>query len=134
MKFFQKLVSLNEAPLPPQDTGPTARLTDTQKSVLLGIYAAPTPEMAYDSTTGSENVAQAKNQLRSMGLINVDDRGHRAGVTDEGQQALANNNLIDDMGQLTDEGQQTLDQQTQVKDEFENATESVAFGRLQKLI
>ena len=128
MKFIQELAGF----VPQGQTN--VRLTDTQKSVLLSIYAAPTPETAYDTTTGSENVSQARNQLRSMGLVAVDDNSNRAGVTDEGQTARANNNLIDDTGQLTDEGQQVLSQQTAVKDEFENATESVAYPVLRTLI
>lgn len=128
MKFIQELAGF----VPQGQTN--VRLTDTQKSVLLSIYAAPTPETAYDTTTGSENVSQARNQLRSMGLVAVDDNSNRAGVTDEGQTALANNNLIDDTGQLTDEGQQVLSQQTAIKDEFENATESVAYPVLRTLI
>ncbi len=128
MKFIRELAAFNNA------SGANARLTETQKSVLLSIYAAPTPETAYDATTGSENVTQARQQLRSMGLVAVDDSTSRAGVTDEGQQALANTNLIDDTGQVTEEGQQVLDQQTQVKTDFENATESVGYPILQKLI
>ena len=69
-----------------------------------------------------------------MGFVAVDDNSNRAGVTDEGQTALADNNLIDDTGQLTDEGQQVLSQQTAIKDEFENATESVAYPVLRTLI
>lgn len=111
-----------------------SRLTNTQKSVLLSIYAAPTPETAYDTTTGSENVTQARQQLRSLGLINVDDNNSRAGVTDTGQETLVNNNLIDDTGQLTEEGQQLLDQENKIKDDFENATEAVTFSVLKTLI
>ena len=128
MKFIQELAGF----VTPGSTN--VRLTDTQKSVLLSIYAAPTTETAYDTTTGSENVSQARQQLRSMGLVAVDDNSNRAGVTDAGQTALANNNLIDDTGQLTDEGQQVLDQQQAVKADFENATESVAFPVLRTLI
>lgn len=108
------------------------RLTTTQKSVLLSIYAAPTPETAYDATTGADNAAASKQSLRTLGLIVVDDVNGRAGVTDKGQEALANNNLIDDVGQLTDEGQKVLDQSEAVKADFENATES--FSILKKLI
>lgn len=135
MKFLQELTAFSSVP-PMGDDSPAAsvRLTDTQKSVLLGVYAAPTPELAYEATTGSENVSQAAQLLRSMGLINVDSEGSRAGVTDNGQTALANVNLIDDTGELTDEGQQLLDQQNQIKAEFQNATEAVKYSVLRKLI
>lgn len=134
MKFLQELTAFSTASALGAESQTTVRLTNTQKSVLLGIYAAATPEMAYEVTTGSENVSQAAQQLRSMGLINIDSSGARAGVTDAGQEALANNNLIDDTGQVTEEGQQMLDQQNQVKDEFQDATESVAYPVLKALI
>lgn len=134
MKFLQELTAFSTAPPMGGNAASSTRLTDTQKSVLLGIYAAPTPEMAYEVTTGSDNVSQAAQQLRGMGLINVDSSGARAGVTDGGQEALVNNNLIDDTGQVTDEGQQVLSQEAQVKDEFQDATESVAYPILKALI
>ncbi len=134
MKFLQELTAFSTAQPIGANSATTARLTDTQKSVLISIYAAPTPELAYNATTGSENVSQAAQQLRSMGLINIDTNGSRAGVTDDGQESLSNNNLIDDTGQVTDEGQQMLDQQNSVKDEFQDATESVAYPILKTLI
>lgn len=88
--------------------GAQARLTDTQKIVLTNIYAAPTPETAYDSVTGHQNLVVARNQLRSMNLVVVDDTDSRAGITDEGYTALSNNNLIDDIGELTEEGNSLL--------------------------
>ncbi|QDJ96403.1 hypothetical protein Xoosp13_217 [Xanthomonas phage Xoo-sp13] len=69
-----------------------------------------------------------------MGLVNIDDTGKRAGVTDAGQETLVNNNLIDDTGQLTDEGTSMIDQTDTVKDEFKNATESVKYSVLKTLI
>lgn len=135
MKFLQELTAFSTMPpMGGNAASSTARLTDTQKSVLLSIYAAPTPELAYEATTGSENVSQAAQQLRSMGLINIDTNGARAGVTDAGQEALANNNLVDETGQVTEEGQEVLDQQNAVKDEFQDATEAVAYPVLKTLI
>lgn len=84
------------------------RLTDMQKLALLSIYSAPTAEMAYESLTGSQNLMAARNQLRSMGLAQVNDQDARAGVSDEGAEALQNNNLIDEVGELTDEGDRLL--------------------------
>lgn len=134
MKFLQEINAFSTlSPIGGNDAT-SVRLTNTQKSVLLGIYAAPTPELAYDATIGSENVAQAGKQLRSMGLINIDSNNSRAGVTDVGQEVLGNNNLIDDTGQVTEEGQQILDQQNTIKDEFQDATESVAYSILKTLI
>lgn len=95
-----------------QTNAAQSRLTDTQKLVLINVYASPTPEMAYDTVTGAPNIVAARNQLRSLQLIVVDDQNSRAGITDQGQVALSNNNLIDDTGEVTEEGN-TLLQSTQ---------------------
>lgn len=97
-----------------------ARLTDTQKLVLVNVYAAATPEMAYDTVAGAPNTVAARNQLRSAGLIVVDDNSSRAGVTDQGQLALSNNNLIDETGQLTEEGSNLLKSTQQEKRMYTN--------------
>lgn len=130
MKFLRELNSM--ASVAPSVEAP--RLTFTQKCVLAAIYAAPTPELAYDAMTGSDNVSEAGKQLRGMGLIMVDSIAGRAGVTDSGQTMLANNNLIDDIGELTEEGQKCVEEHKRIKVEFENATESVAFSVLKDLI
>lgn len=96
------------------------RLTDTQKLVLVNVYAAATPEMAYDTVTGAPNLVAARNQLRASGLIVVDDQSSRAGITDQGQVALSNNNLIDDTGQLTEEGNTLLQSTQQEKRMYTN--------------
>lgn len=132
MKFLQELFAFSTVPAEGETNVP--RLTLTQKSVLVGIYAAATPELAFEAMTGSQNVFEAGKQLRSLGLISIDVDDARAGVTDAGQEALANNNLVDDMGELTEEGQNLLSQHNQIKSEFENATESVAFPILKNLI
>lgn len=103
-----------------QTNAAQARLTDTQKLVLVNVYAAATPEMAYDTVTGAPNTVAARNQLRSAGLIVVDDQNSRAGVTDQGQEALVNNNLIDESGQLTEEGNNLLQNTQQDKRMFTN--------------
>lgn len=129
MKFLSRLIQ-EAVPV-----GPTAvRLTDTQKNVLVSVYAAATPELAYNYTIGAENVVQAREQLHNMGLISINDAQARAGITDEGQTALANVNYIDDVGQLTDEGDAALAQQDAIRREFESATESVQYGILKQLI
>lgn len=120
MNFIKRLIARDTE----QVAEDTTRLTDTQRSVLVGIYAAPTPETAYSVTTGAQNVVQAKDQLRRLGLITVNDSNASAGVTDAGQQALGNYNLIDDTGEVTDEGSKILDQISNLKAEFKYATES----------
>lgn len=118
MKLLQELINQTSS------DKASVRLTDTQKSVLLGIYVAPTQETAYDVTTGSENVHNAKIQLRKLELITVDDASTRAAVTDDGQVALSNNNLIDDMGEVTEVGNEVLARIDDIKAEFNYATES----------
>lgn len=86
----------------------TIRLTDTQKAVLLKVFVAPTPELGYDATVGSENIRQAAISLREFGMIMLDDVNSQAGVTDEGQTELQNNSLLDDMGTISPEGEQFL--------------------------
>lgn len=125
MKLIKEIASMSPA---------AVRLTDTQKLVLVSIFSAPTAETAYDTTTGSQNFIQARQQLRSLGLITVDETASRAGVSDVGQEVLSNNNLIDDMGQLTDEGSALIDTIDSSKKEFTMATEARTFDILKQLI
>lgn len=97
------------------------RLTNTQKEVLLSIYVAPTPELAFDATTGEVNVRQAALQLREFGMVNIDEDENRAGVTDEGQTELQNNSLIDDLGEVTPEGERVLGTNQPQDNTFESA-------------
>lgn len=130
MKFLKELLKRSETPVVEN----AVRLTNTQKAVLLSIYAAPTPELAYDTTTGAENVRQAAIQLRNFGMIHLDSENNRAGVTDEGQTALQNNSLIDDIGEVTEEGEEMLAFTTTAEEEFENAMESADYHRLARFI
>lgn len=99
----------------------TIRLTNTQKEVLLSIYVAPTPELAFDATTGEVNIRQAALQLREFGMVNIDENENRAGVTDEGQAELQNNSLIDDLGEVTPEGERFLGADRPQDNTFESA-------------
>ena len=81
------------------------RLTDNQKKVLVNIYSAPTPETAYESILGHQELIVSRDQLKRMQMIAVDDVSGRAGVTDSGFDMLQNTNMIDDIGELTEEGE-----------------------------
>lgn len=120
MKFFKTLLEFTL-----KDTQTiienAIRLTNTQKMVLLSIFMAPTAELAYDTTTGAENIRQAAIQLREFGMVNIDETNNRAGVTDEGQVELQNNSLIDDMGQITPEGEAMLADAEDTANTFESA-------------
>lgn len=118
MKFLQKILMpqiIQEQPI---------RLTDTQQSVLVSVYAAATPELAYDQTVGAENIVHASTGLQKAELINIDQSTKRAGVTDAGQQMLFDINYIDDIGELTEIGRQALDRYHDIKHDFITATES----------
>ena len=82
------------------------RLTDNQKKVLVNIYTSPTPETAYESILGHQELLVSRDQLKRMQMIVVDDVSGRAGVTDSGFDMLQNTNMIDDIGELTEEGEQ----------------------------
>lgn len=78
--------------------------TDTQKIVLSAIYAAPTAQVAYESTIGAENVINARDTLRRLGLVAVSSSQGMAKCTADGEIALENIAAIDEMGELTEFG------------------------------
>jgi hypothetical protein len=82
----------------------TVRLTDTQKTVICKIIAAPTPKVAAEDITGSANLAKAKDILMDLGLIKVSLEDH-AELTDTGRQLAQEENLADQSGNLTPDGE-----------------------------
>jgi hypothetical protein len=98
---------------PPTEAPAGNRLTDTQKMVLLAIHTSPTPETAYQSVLGSQQLISARNQLKSMGLILMNDSEGRAAVSDEGAEVLANSNMTDDIGEITQDGEALLQRMPQ---------------------
>lgn len=90
----------------------TARLTDNQKTVLCIVKNAGTPKSALgDIANGDENLKQAKNMLLDKDLFDpplLSDEDGGLSVTDDGESAMKDENLVDDMGELTDEGKQFL--------------------------
>lgn len=96
MKLLQEIINPN-----------TVNLTNTQQGVLIDMAISPTPEVAYETTNGSEQTVSARNTLRTLGLIKVGS--NRAILTNNGHRAIVNFNLVDDAKQLTTRGQAVYD-------------------------
>ena len=101
---------LNEAP--------TINLTDAQKGMLITIHASATPQQAYDMASGSPNTVQAKDELVRLGL--AQQSANQLALTPQGNDALINNNLVDQTGQLTPEGENQLKSFETNKQEYVN--------------
>lgn len=99
MKLLQELINPN-----------SVNLTNAQMGVLISIKISPTPEVAYESTNGSDKAVYARNSLRTLGLVQVGD--NRVVLTQYGEQVLLNYNLVDDTGQMTDRGETEYNQFT----------------------
>jgi len=82
------------------------QLSGVQKYVLTKLVAAETPSTAYEEVArGGANVVAASNFLTDKGLMTVDENKADASITEQGQEVLRNEALIDEMGALTEEGQ-----------------------------
>jgi len=79
-------------------------LSHTQKYVLAKLIASPTPLTAYESVSNGRNVVAARDQLTGLGLMQYQE--NEAVISDSGMEAMREENLVDDMGNLTDEGEQ----------------------------
>lgn len=95
-------------------------LIDTQKTVLAICAVSATPEQAYETTIGNPNLVSARNLLLKLGYINMNQ--NQLALTEKGQNALVEYNLIDDVGELTTTGQNylnavTTSQQSQFPEE-----------------
>lgn len=83
------------------------RLTDTQKAVLLSIFSAQTPELAYESTTGNMSVTNARDYLLKMGLV-IAGTGQLK-TTGAGSDVLEDSGLLDQSGEVTENGTKMID-------------------------
>lgn len=83
------------------------RLTDIQKAVLLTIFIAQTPQLAFEATTGSRHIIQSRDFLVATSLITVSNDG--AKITGSGLEVLTANGLIDETEQLTELAQKLMD-------------------------
>lgn len=92
------------------------RLTDTQKAVLLSIFSAQTPELAYESTTGNISVTNARDYLLKTGLIIAGTGQLKA--TGSGSDVLEDSGLLDPNGEVTELGTNMIDSFNEQKKRF----------------
>lgn len=92
------------------------RLSNTQKAVLVSIYSAQTPELAYEAATGSEAITSAKDFLLRHLLIR-EGNGQLA-TTSEGLEVLENNGLVDETGEITENGKKLIEALNVHRQEF----------------
>jgi hypothetical protein len=79
------------------------QLSAAQKFVLTKLVAAQTPLNAYEAVSRGNNVVAARDMLTKIGLMTFSE--NNAEITENGQEALRKEALIDEMGELTEEGQ-----------------------------
>lgn len=82
---------------------PVINPTENQKSVLAKIKAAATPKTAAQDISEDPNLAAARDMLVRMGMITLDTEG--AVITEEGEQLMVDQGLVDESGELTEDGQ-----------------------------
>ena len=82
-------------------------LTATQKGILAVLHNSPSPETAFEAINGSPALVTARNLLERLGLIQV--AGGKAVLTPAGRQAVVQNNIADQSGQITDDGAALID-------------------------
>jgi hypothetical protein len=86
------------------------RLTDHQKSVMANVIARGNQNTTLIDLTANvddinkQNMSGAVNTLAKIGLMAIDPN-KTVTVTDEGNNIMAQENLVDDGGQLTPDGQ-----------------------------
>lgn len=109
----------------------TAILNDTQKAVLIITHISPTPQVAYDNTVPSENLAAARDSLVKMQALRLGE--NTLEMTSRGQNMLKYHNLVDEMGELTDEANEILQDSQTVGQSFNDQTIRERFSFLSKL-
>ena len=82
------------------------RLTSTQQSVIAIVVASPTPVSAFDATSGSQNLINARSTLGELGALTVSGRG--VSLTSTGEQYASDYNIVDEFGELTDNGSELV--------------------------
>lgn len=107
---------------------PLTRPTDNQKAVLTKIIAAPTPKVAVADISATPNLVAAREMLKKIGLIDIDETG--AYVTPDGEQVLIDQNLMDEDGQLTNDGEQMANYGTDDKKDDDEQIESYSLIKL----
>lgn len=96
MKLLYELEQMSDA----------INITENQKTVLLICAVSATSVQAYEMTTGHQELISARNSLTTFNYINVFN--NEISLTEKGNQALTDFNLIDEMGNPTDTGKELL--------------------------
>ena len=81
----------------------TIQLSSAQKYVLAKLVAVETPLNAYEEVSRGQNVVAARDMLTKLGLMTFSE--NHAEITEQGQEAMRKENLLDEMGNLTEEGE-----------------------------
>lgn len=106
------------------------RLTDIQKAVLLTIFVAETPGVAYEASSGDIYITYARDYLRKAGLIEIS--GIEAKVTVTGYEVLISNGLVQQgSDELTERGTELMSWFEQEKQELLES--KILFRTLKKL-
>ena len=79
------------------------QLSGVQKFVLTKLVASPTEHTASEEVQRGANVVTATDLLLKQGLMAMTDEG--AEITEQGNELLRKEGLMDEMGELTEEGQ-----------------------------
>lgn len=96
----------------------SVRLNNTQQGTLAIIFNSPTPQTAYNNTSGADNVVASRNFLEKMGIVKVSNNAVQ--LTDFGNQAVKAYNIADDTGELTEYGKQLIDDTIEDKNEWKS--------------
>lgn len=83
------------------------RLTEVQKGVLLTIFVAQTPQLAFEATIGTERLTLAQKFLEMNSL--VDMNGDGITITPNGYDMLLSNGLIDENDEVTTIGTESVE-------------------------
>ena len=119
--MFKKLLEISD---------PTfLRLSNIQKAVLTAIFAAQTPELAYEAALGSDATILARDFLIKNMLITIDD--NRISITGTGSDILEINGLMDESGTISETGKKLVDGLTIHKQQF--AESLIPYRTLKKL-
>ena len=82
-------------------------LTEHQREVLARVAAAPAADDGFKKVyLGDEKLETAKELLIQIGYLEVDPNTGRLRPTDDGNAAMEEEGVTDEMGQLTDHGQE----------------------------
>lgn len=93
------------------------RLTSTQQEVIATISASATPVAAYDATSGSQNLLNARKALETLGAVSISGNGVE--LTQRGQQYALDYDIVDETGELTENGQELVSNAEEDKGEWQ---------------